>query len=427
MSFNENCSSNVQSYPASRTEWSDLDTSPSSSAFENIWRLDQIALALKAVFDAKRSTGTYPSETLTGWTTDKAIVAGTHVIVTSGTNTITIAADAVPDTAIVGGFGISVTSGTNQVQVNNTATKALLGDSFISVVSGSNNVQLYADAIIGGTNVVVSTGTNSVTISSPNPSAIVGGNNITVTSGSNTTTVTVTGVVTNFGNQFIQGGSMDHRGDSGDQGTTTVVNGSTRNHRSFVHTSDNFSIGMDSHGANSAPGVRLYKSGGTHTSPTVTASGTNLGVIATYAHDGTDYSQAARIRFFNKKTTSANNTPGYITLETTSEGTNTNSTRMQIDDDGVRLFGHKIRDVQNVLSTSGTFSGPVTVGSITSPGAGTYSERFGAGSTTGTATSGVAVGPGATVDADFGVAEGADSWVQDTESVAVGYAATTAE
>src|SRR5574338_1410130 len=354
MSFNENCSSNVQSYPASGTEWSALDTSPSSSAFENIWRLDQIALALKAVFDAKRSTGTYPSETLTGWTTDKAIVAGPNTTVTSGTNTITVTANA-----------------------------------------GTSN-------------------------------ALVGTGNFAFTSGSNTTTVTVTGVVTNFGNQFIQGGSMDHRGDSGDQGTTTVVNGSIRNHRIFVHTSDDFSIGMDSHGANSAPGVRLYKSGGTHTSPTVTASGTNLGVIATYAHDGTDYGQAARIRFFNKKTTSANNTPGYITLETTSEGTNTNSTRMQIDDDGVRLFGHKIRDVQNVLSTSGTFSGPVTVGSITSPGAGTYSERFGASSSTGTATSGVAVGPGATVDADFGVAVGADSWVQDTESVAVGYAATTA-
>lgn len=140
-----------------------------------------------------------------------AIVAGSNIQVVSGSNTVTIVGSQPP--AITAGGDVQVISGSNFIRITDN-NRAILGSSFINVSSGTNSITIDADAIIAGAGITVTSGTSTVTIASTAaasvPNAIVGiANNITVISGSSTTTIS--GVVTvtsgiGYINDSIRGG-----------------------------------------------------------------------------------------------------------------------------------------------------------------------------------------------------------------------------
>ena len=182
------------------------------------------------------------------------------------------------------------------------------------------------------------------------------------------TTVTMTGTTGQFGGQlssgsFITDGTANFRGGLGG-GTSVVVNGTTRDHRVFVHAEDDFSVGMESHGGGQPAGIRLYKTDGTEDSPAAVSSGTVLGVLAAYGHDGTDFGQSARIRAVAKKTASAGNTPGRLEFSTASEGSQTNINRGYVDDDGWRFFKHDAYDIQDIRSETIALTHGATVSGV---------------------------------------------------------------
>lgn len=123
------------------------------------------------------------------------IIGDPFISVLSGSNGIYLTADAImgdgittvisgsdrvlisvpPTNAIVAGSNIVVASGSNTITISSTASggggivNAIVGDGFISVTSGSNTTRISADAIVGLGSVTVISGANTITISGSVP------------------------------------------------------------------------------------------------------------------------------------------------------------------------------------------------------------------------------------------------------------------
>jgi len=181
--------------------------------------------------------------------------------------------------------------------------------------------------------------------------------------------VTISGA--NTENVFNAIGQAVFAGDLAEVGTEDkIVNGVSRTHRVFIHEADDFSLGIDSHGGFGTPGVRTYKSGGTHETPVATTTETALGSLASYSYDGTDYGQSARIRMVADGNHSNNNTPARIEFHTVSVGVSSypastnGGLRGSISAGGWDFDNHPLTDVGKITAVSGSFSHSLTVSGI---------------------------------------------------------------
>lgn len=272
------------------------------------------------------------------------------------------------DEALVGSNGITVTSGSNTTDIAGFRSEFVAASGSLQSQIGSISLGAIKAIVSDSALLVVTTGTNTVTLSPD-----------TTPSFTSVTATTITGTTGQFGGalsagSFSTAGSAAFTGGLGDNTTTLVVNGNTRDHRQMLRVGSSLGIGMISYADDQPGGVRTYEIGGTEASPAAVPSGTILGVTAAYAYDGTDQGQSARMCFVAKKTATNNSTPGRIDFDTASEGSSTNTTRVSIDDDGVNIHKHDLYEVQDIRSETGAFTHGLTVSGIPVPltgGAGT--------------------------------------------------------
>jgi len=141
-------------------------------------------------------------------------VEGQNIVVSGTPHETDTDTDTISD-AIIGGTGITVTSGSNTTTI----------DGHLRYTKDEN------DAIVAGSNVTVVSGANTITISSTGgggggdvPDALVGAGTVTVTSGTNTTTISGSTALTGLLHQiaFMKGKTIENDvflntyGDGGD-------------------------------------------------------------------------------------------------------------------------------------------------------------------------------------------------------------------
>lgn len=142
--------------------------------------------------------------------------------------------------------------------------------------------------------------------------------------------------ITTEGDEQVIKGSLNITGAGlGAVTNEFTVNGTNRGHRLMVHTPDSgdWSIGVDAHGSGQAPGVRHYRTAGTHNNPTAITDSMVVGVSSFLGYDGTEMGFVARIRALADAAASSGSTPGRLQLETTRPGADTTTIAMTIDSD----------------------------------------------------------------------------------------------
>lgn len=222
----------------------------------------------------------------------------------------------------------------------NTASNLGAGEGIFAQKSG---VDLQFKSLIAGSNITLTPSANEITIASTGSAAGGGFYGVIFQETEKTKTykkdkllflsndfyltpdsagkpiLGLTGVIREVGAEQVIEGSLNISG-SGSGRTTDehTVNGVKRSHRLMIHSPDpgDWAVGIDSHGPGQPPGVRCYKTDGTHENPTAITEGRVAGAFAVYGYDGVEMGQLGRFRVVADADATENVTPGRAEIHT---------------------------------------------------------------------------------------------------------------